>query len=40
VSRRWVMLHMIEEYARHCGHADALRAAIDDVVVAEWRSHA
>lgn len=26
---RWVMLHMIEEYARHNGHADILREAID-----------
>lgn len=29
VSRRWILLHMIEEYARHCGHADLLREAID-----------
>ncbi|MDR0344431.1 MAG: DinB family protein [Nocardiopsaceae bacterium] len=26
---RWVMLHMIEEYARHNGHADLLRERID-----------
>jgi hypothetical protein len=26
---RWVMVHMIEEYARHCGHADLIREAID-----------
>lgn len=26
---RWVYLHMIEEYARHNGHADLLREAID-----------
>ena len=26
---RWVMVHMIEEYARHNGHADLLREAID-----------
>jgi uncharacterized damage-inducible protein DinB len=26
---RWVMLHMIEETARHAGHADLLREAID-----------
>ena len=25
----WVLLHMIEEYARHCGHADLLRERID-----------
>lgn len=28
---RWVYLHMIEEYARHLGHADLLREAIDGV---------
>jgi uncharacterized damage-inducible protein DinB len=28
-SLRWVMVHMIEEYARHCGHADLIREAID-----------
>ena len=28
-SLRWVILHMIEEYARHNGHADLLREAID-----------
>jgi uncharacterized damage-inducible protein DinB len=26
---RWVYLHMIDEYARHLGHADLLREAID-----------
>ncbi|HEY3529426.1 MAG TPA: DinB family protein [Nocardioides sp.] len=26
---RWIMLHMIEEYARHNGHADLLRESID-----------
>jgi uncharacterized damage-inducible protein DinB len=30
-SVRWVMLHMIEEYARHNGHADLLRQRIDGV---------
>jgi hypothetical protein len=29
VSLRWIMLHMIEEYARHNGHADLLRERID-----------
>jgi len=29
VSLRWVFLHMIEEYARHNGHADLLRERID-----------
>ena len=26
---RWVLVHMIEEYARHNGHADLLRESID-----------
>jgi hypothetical protein len=26
---RWIILHMIEEYARHNGHADLLRESID-----------
>ena len=29
VTLRWVLIHMIEEYARHNGHADFLREAID-----------
>lgn len=29
MSLRWVLLHMIEEYARHNGHADLLRERID-----------
>jgi uncharacterized damage-inducible protein DinB len=29
VSLRWIMLHMIEEYARHAGHADIIRELID-----------
>jgi uncharacterized damage-inducible protein DinB len=28
-SVRWIYVHMIEEYARHNGHADLLREAID-----------
>jgi uncharacterized damage-inducible protein DinB len=32
VSLRWVMLHLIHEYARHNGHADLLREGIDGVV--------
>ncbi|MEU9914622.1 DinB family protein [Streptomyces sp. NPDC051001] len=31
VSLRWVFIHMIEEYARHNGHADILRERIDGV---------
>ena len=26
---RWIVVHMIEEYARHNGHADLLREAVD-----------
>ena len=26
---RWIMVHMIEEYARHAGHADLIRERID-----------
>jgi uncharacterized damage-inducible protein DinB len=29
VSLRELLLHMVEEYARHCGHADLLRECID-----------
>jgi uncharacterized damage-inducible protein DinB len=29
VSLRWVLTHLIEEYARHNGHADLLRESID-----------
>jgi Protein of unknown function (DUF664) len=29
VSLREVLVHMIEEYARHNGHADLLRERID-----------
>jgi uncharacterized damage-inducible protein DinB len=29
ISLRWVFTHMIEEYARHNGHADLLRERID-----------
>jgi hypothetical protein len=32
VSLRWIMVHMIEEYARHNGHADFLRELIDGAV--------
>ena len=28
-SLRWILTHMIEEYARHNGHADLLRESID-----------
>ncbi|GAA3701793.1 DinB family protein [Microlunatus aurantiacus] len=29
VSLRWILVHLIEEYARHLGHADLLREAVD-----------
>ena len=32
MSLRWILLHMIEEYARHNGHADLLREAVDGQV--------
>ena len=32
VSLRFVLLHMIHEYARHNGHADFLREGVDGVV--------
>ncbi len=28
-SLRWIMCHMIEEYARHVGHADLIRESVD-----------
>jgi Protein of unknown function (DUF664) len=31
IDLRWVYAHMIEEYARHNGHADILREQIDGV---------
>lgn len=31
-SLRWVLIHMVEEYGRHNGHADLLRERIDGVV--------
>jgi hypothetical protein len=32
VSLRWVLIHMIEETARHAGHADVVRELIDGAV--------
>ena len=29
MSLRWIMVHMIEEYARHNGHADLIRELVD-----------
>ena len=28
-SLRWILVHLVEEYARHAGHADLIREAID-----------
>jgi len=28
-SRRWTLVHLIEETARHAGHADILREQLD-----------
>ena len=36
INLRWVYVHMIEEYARHNGHADLLRERIDGVTGARW----
>ena len=29
ISMRWVLIHMVEETARHVGHMDILRELID-----------
>lgn len=29
ISLRWIVCHLIEEYARHNGHADFLRESVD-----------
>jgi len=31
-SLRWILAHMIEEYARHNGHADLIRESVDGSV--------
>jgi uncharacterized damage-inducible protein DinB len=31
-SMRWILVHMIEETARHAGHADILREQIDGAI--------
>ncbi len=28
-SLRWILVHLIEEYARHAGHADLIRESVD-----------
>jgi uncharacterized damage-inducible protein DinB len=32
VSLRWIYVHMVEEYARHNGHADIIRELLDGAV--------
>jgi uncharacterized damage-inducible protein DinB len=32
LSMRWILVHMIEEYARHLGHADLIRESVDGSV--------
>ena len=34
-SVRWILLHLMEEVARHAGHADFLREAIDGATMYE-----
>ena len=34
-SVRWVLLHLVEETARHAGHADIIREAIDGATMYE-----
>ena len=36
INLRWVYIHMIEEYARHNGHADLIRECIDGVTGERW----
>jgi uncharacterized damage-inducible protein DinB len=31
-SLRWILCHMIEEYARHYGHADLIRESVDGLI--------
>lgn len=35
LDRRWILLHLIEELARHCGQADIIREAVDGAVEGE-----
>jgi hypothetical protein len=28
-SLRWILLHLVREYARHAGHADLIRESMD-----------
>ena len=35
---RWVLAHMVAEYARHLGHADLIRQSVDGQVGDTWLS--
>ncbi|MET7703540.1 DinB family protein [Streptomyces sp. NPDC005485] len=35
VSMRWLMLHLVEEIARHAGHADIIRESLDGATAFE-----
>jgi uncharacterized damage-inducible protein DinB len=37
LSARWVLLHLIEETARHGGHADVIRESLDGATAPELR---
>lgn len=39
-SVRWVLLHLIEEIARHAGHADIVRESIDQATMYELQAAA
>lgn len=32
LTMRWVLIHMVEETARHCGHLDVMREQLDGAV--------
>jgi uncharacterized damage-inducible protein DinB len=38
VSARWILLHLIEETARHAGHADIIRESLDGATSYQLRS--
>lgn len=39
-TARWIVLHLIEETSRHCGHADVVRETIDGAQAVELRAAA
>ena len=32
ITLRWILLHLVQEYARHNGHADLIRQSVDGAV--------